>query len=814
MRKVYTGYILFPFFLLFFLQKGLCQSQDSYIKGYVFLEDGTAAMGATMIIDGSGPEAEKKYAITDKNGHFSISLPGNTTYQLQVSFIGKAIQVKTVYLPKGKDAEVRFVLEEDTQELSEVTVTGQTQNQKARNEIVKAEIVDTKKARAQSVTLVELMNRSAGIRVRQAGGLGSNTNIMLNGFQGKSIKIFKDGIPTDYLGAGYNISATPANMLERVEIYKGVLPTDLGADALGGAINMVSRMQNSRSVALSYEIGSFNTHRLSLNLKHPNAKNHTFWGVDAFYNYSDNDYTVTASVPDPETATVSPRRVKLFHNRYRHAYTEIYGGLTDLSWADELRLGITAFSIRRDNQFAALMEKPFGASFAQENAPVIPTLRYRKGFADQKFSMDQFLVYSKIKGQQTDTLRGSYDWYGNFHPPTDVNSRGESGRPTMAELTYSNLTSRTGLTYRINPHHTLALNIVFNDYNRKGKDPYGPTSIGENPVDLQSLPADYTKFVGTIGWKGQFADRRIENLFQLKYYGAKTKGQEVDAGTGYLNEKTNSARTSRFGLAEAVKLNLSNRTYFRLSVELATRLPEQTEILGNGSYILSNFNIKPERSTNGNLGFRTSPDDRWDIELNSFYRVTKDLIISVPVNLIFAQNVNVESVRGIGFEADVRFKPWSWLTLNGNSTYQDYRLFRIQAPLMQYLEGARLRNTPYFFSNIGASLQFEKVFSANDRVQAYYNMSYVHEFYLNYIPRNAEPDGFLGLWGEAKVDAPNIIPSQTVHSLGFLWKPKNTLPLTVNLECKNLFDKEVYDNFKIQNAGRSFHLKFNYILKY
>ena len=51
------------------------------------------------------------------------------------------------------------------------------------------------------------MNRSAGIRIRQTGGLGSNAGLMMNGFQDRAIKNFKDGIPMDYLGAGYNIGA-------------------------------------------------------------------------------------------------------------------------------------------------------------------------------------------------------------------------------------------------------------------------------------------------------------------------------------------------------------------------------------------------------------------------------------------------------------------------------------------------------------------------------------------------------------------------------------------------------------------------------
>lgn len=797
------------FFLLFaMVQLVMGQTKVEYLKGTVRFENGSPIASATV-------EVVKKniQVMTDEKGNFSIQLPIDMEYRIRVSHLGEHAQIKTVYVLKNDANKLDFVLTKDTRQLSEVQIVGQNENQKARNEIVKAEIVDTKAAQAKAVTLVELMNRSAGVRVRQSGGLGSNTNIMLNGFQGKSIKMLKDGIPTDYLGAGYNISATPVNLLERVEVYKGVLPTAIGADALGGAINMVSRTEANRFAAVSYEIASFNTHRLSLNLKHKKDGSHLFWGLDAFYNYSDNNYKVTANIPDPEKSTVSPGVVRLFHNKYEHAYAELYAGLTELSWADELRIGLTAFDIHRDNQFAGLMEKPFGASVATEKATVIPTLRYKKDLFDHKLSVDQFLAYSEIKGSQTDTLSGFYDWYGTYHAAVDHNRRGESGNPTQLTFTTSNFTSRTGLSYRFSEKQSVALNLVINDYGRTGKDPYGPTSIGEHPVDLQSLPADYTKLVTSLGWNGQFATDKIEHLFQLKYYSARTSGQEVNANTGYLNQNTSKANTSNFGVAEALKYNLSKRTYIRLSGELATRLPEQSEILGNGSYVLSNFNIKPEKSTNANLGLRTTPHDKVDIEVNSFYRITKDLILSTPVNLIYAQSVNVESVKGIGVEADIRYRPWSWLALNGNSTYQDFRLYRIKDPLMSYLEGARLRNTPYFFSNIGASLQFGNVLAKTDKLQAYYNMGYVHQYFLNYIPKNTEPDGFLGLWGKAKVDAPNIIPSQTVHSIGLLWQPKDAFPLTVNMECKNLLDAAVYDNFKIQNAGRSFHLKLNYTVK-
>ena len=53
-------------------------------------------------------------------------------------------------------------------------------------------------------------------------------------------------------------------MAERVEVYKGVLPVNLGADALGGAVNIVSR-RDANYLDATYSFGSFNTHKVSVN---------------------------------------------------------------------------------------------------------------------------------------------------------------------------------------------------------------------------------------------------------------------------------------------------------------------------------------------------------------------------------------------------------------------------------------------------------------------------------------------------------------------------------------------------------------------
>lgn len=57
----------------------------------------------------------------------------------------------------------------------------------------------------------------------------------------------------------------PASIVDRVEVYKGVVPAYLGGDALGGAINIVTNESKKNYYDISYRVGSFNTHQVDFN---------------------------------------------------------------------------------------------------------------------------------------------------------------------------------------------------------------------------------------------------------------------------------------------------------------------------------------------------------------------------------------------------------------------------------------------------------------------------------------------------------------------------------------------------------------------
>lgn len=689
--------------------------------------------------------------------------------------------------------------------LNEVLVKGASKSKIIEQQAIKTTVVDVKSVSAQTANLTELLNRTVGLRVRQTGGLGSSVNLMMNGFEGKAIKYFKDGIPMDYLGSAFSFSIVPINQIDRIEVYKGVLPTALGADALGGGVNIVTNKNTSRrSLDISYQYGSFNTHRASLLTSATDASGKLFVGLDFFYNYSDNDYKVSVPIVDQETAVSHREKLPLFHNNFSNVYGEFFFGVRNQSWADELRFGVTYFNIDRDNNYAVTMDTPFGRVTSGAHS-VIPTVRYQKKLLDNKLKFDQFLVYNTLYTNYTDTVNGVYDWHGNF---TSVPSRnGEATNDgSLTKLQYENFISRTNASYRLNHSHEIELNAVYSKITRTGSNPFGDTYplSGE---DVLSTPAKYDKVILALGLKSFFMEGKLTNNLLVKYFNAKGKGYSGSYTS--IEEGWDKQSTDRFGVGEAIKYAFSDYSFIRFSGESTVRLPEQSDFFGDGAFIASNFLLKPERSYNFNLGAYYSTPSSFTADLNLFYRRTYDLILLINTGVL-GKYQNVNKVKGLGMEFDVAYTFFNRLKINGNFTYQDFRLFGQSDAAY---EGARLRNTPYFFANLGANMMFNNVLRKQDLLSVYWNYGFVREYYLNYIPKKYEPDGFLGLWGKPGVNVDAlIVPDQNLHSVGCTWQMNRAGTVALSLEVKNIFDADVFDNYRIQNAGRSAHVKISFAI--
>ena len=102
--------------------------------------------------------------------------------------------------------------------------------------------IDATQPSARLVSVADLIEGQSGVFVKSRGGLGSFTSVSIRGSEANEVAILVDGMPLGRAAAGViDLSALSVAGLERVEIWRGVPPIEFGAEAVGGAINLVTR---------------------------------------------------------------------------------------------------------------------------------------------------------------------------------------------------------------------------------------------------------------------------------------------------------------------------------------------------------------------------------------------------------------------------------------------------------------------------------------------------------------------------------------------------------------------------------------------
>ena len=141
--------------------------------------------------------------------------------------------------------------------------------------------------------------------------------------------MYIDETPMSQLSNFVALNDIPTNMIERIEVYKGIVPYKFGGSALGGAVNVVTKEYPPIYLDFSYEIGSFNTHQVSTVLKRTDRKSGLQFGVGGEVSYAKNNYKMTL-------ANLDGRIVERDHDRFN----KIMGGMSVKAtkwWFDEMK---------------------------------------------------------------------------------------------------------------------------------------------------------------------------------------------------------------------------------------------------------------------------------------------------------------------------------------------------------------------------------------------------------------------------------------------------------------------------------------------
>ena len=159
------------------------------------------------------------------------------------------------------------------------------------------------------------------------------------------------------------------------------------------------------------------------------------------------------------------------------------------------------------------------------------------------------------------------------------------------------------------------------------------------------------------------------------------------------------------------------------------------------------------------------------------------------------ENLGKVLSRGVDMEANYSYNNMINITANLSMFNARFNLKHDEYGVEYVYYGDRLRNAPYFTSNINAEFTKNNIIQKGSRFTAYYNFGYVHEFFRNWE----------SLGGNGKI----IIPSQYVHDIGVSYLfPKHKITLSVDV--KNIFNEQIFDNWALQKAGRAFYGKIGY----
>ncbi len=670
----------------------------------------------------------------------------------------------------------------------EVVVRGNTVAKTLRRSAYSVEVVELGTERQKSADLGEVLARSTSLNVQREGGLGSAARYSLNGLSGDRVRFFIDGVPLELAGFPFGVANVPVNLVDRVEVYQGVVPVRFGADALGGAVHLVTDDDvRSNRVGASYELGSFNTHRLTFGARQKLGQTGVFVKGSGFYDASDNDYPVDVEVFD-DSGQLSPARVRRFHDGYRGQGGTLALGVVDKPWANRFVLQGFFASYDRDVQHNPGMTVPYGeVTYGKQTSG--GNLRYTKSFSERA-RLETTVGYAFRRTELEDVSRCRYDWYGRCFLVLPLEGEIDS-IPIDRRVDEHTGFARAELSVRPVESHVVRIALSPTVVRRSGEE----RALADDEYD--PLEAERRMTTGVLGVEYEIEPwEAFSNVAFVKAYGQIAKSEEKRP-TGVIEELESD--TLSFGAGDGLRVLVAPDTYVKASYEYAARLPTADERFGDGGLVVANLELVPERSHNWNLGVfvddAPSEAGSWRGKLSGAARLVDDLVLLFSTGTYF-QHDNVLSARVLGVDASAGWSaPGDWLGIDGRFSWQDVRNVSTEGPSALF-EGDRVPNLPYLQAGASAYLRKRGVISGRDHVELSWNVRHVREFFLGWESAGAN--------GADKLE----VPSQTVQSVALSHvQPGESTTLSTSFEVQNLTDERVFDFYGVQRPGRSFHVK-------
>ena len=651
-------------------------------------------------------------------------------------------------------------------------------------------LVGERQLQGTASSLNEVLNRVAGVTIRSTGGVGSPSRISVRGLEGKRMGLFVDEAAIGQFSNFVNLDDIPTDMIERVEIYKGIVPYRLGGDALGGAVNVVVKDYPPRYLDASYEYGSFNTHRFNSVFKRHDAKTGLEWGAGGLYVHSDNDYEMTLHHQ-------GDIRVRRNHDAFTKA---VAGGSLKATkwWFDELKLEAIATLTRQELQG---IELDYQHAFNHARSILGSVTAKRQNFFVKGLDFDLSAAVNVGNYGQVDTAHVVHGWDGTTRRSQSPYGGETMNFPSDSHNSTLNWVSKLNMNYELSENHLVNLNVYGS----------GTALHPENAVMDRALGyrVGYDSRLNSIttglSYDAFFFNRRLQTALTLKNFYINSRGQHLE--NYFLNQlKPIYIDRVEWGANFAVAYRPIQEWLFKAAVSSEVRIPSSEELIGNGYTIVPSPELKPERNNSLNLGVlyhkNLERGGMFEAELNVFASQLTDMIRFTPGMIpSTARYANFGAVNSRGIEGEVKGDFTPWLYAYVNATWQDLRDVRqfipeTKVPNPSYEK--RIPNVPYMMANCGLELHGRNWFGGQGQnTRILLDASYIHQYFYDFE---------LSRFQDRKIPTSLTCDAAIEHSFD-----NNRWTLTFKL--RNLTNREVVSEFNRPLPGRNFSIKLRYLFR-
>ena len=647
-------------------------------------------------------------AITNKAGQYALDLPANT-YQVQVSKVGYAKQVKRVVL-SDKQA-LNFQLSLATNTLDQVVVTAQKREEKLLE--VPAAITSLGAQKIQNTRTWDLteLNGLVPNYFNSQVGVGFQQIQSIRGIQvfseNPAVATYIDGVNNlDILANG-----TQLFDIERIEVLRGPQGTLYGRNAMGGVVNIITKKPDNNTVSFfEGSVGNLGLQRYGLGYKAPLVENELFFGITGQFQSRNGYLTNDTSLSLFPEAGAEGQRV---------GDEESYYFNMDLRWLPSPKLS-AALNLKTqvdESDASMFFVRAPDEVIARANPDAIFLSRigqHRRDLFNAALSLnyyaDDFTVSMVSTYQNIGLSFNNIDFAGSGAIYSSFGENEVGGRPAPQKVY-----SQEIKVFSNNDDAKVRYNAGVFWFDQRAFEPsvntaleFGPDhNIGRNQSDnfgialFGQLSFDLTeKLELTTGLRYDYEDR--ESTFNSGSFST-----DLVFSGGVLNENVADTMVSADFNAFSPKLALSyhtnERTHLYTSYSRGFRAGGVTSVRAQNV----DLTFDPELSDNFELGIKTqSPDNKLLFAATAYYINWSDIQYFKFEGFTFLRD-NLGDGTSYGLELEATYIPFEGGLIDFAYGYNETEYGRFEdVSLTGDIEGNQFSNAPQSTFFLGLQYDF------------------------------------------------------------------------------------------------------------